>query len=219
MSESFLAFMNFGGPVVLILMVFSVFATTLALLKAWQFFRIRPKLVRPEQIMVYIENSEIRQASILADNQVNPRIKLIKQALQLFDNKSMSVNDIKQELARCARKKIMQLDAYLRPLEVIATIAPLLGLFGTVLGMIEAFQAMEAAGTNVNPAILSGGIWQALLTTAIGLAVAIPVSMVHSYFERKVERQTQSMQDDLARIFFYFAEKNDQQKHADSGSN
>jgi len=214
MSESFLDFMSFGGPVVFILMVLSLFATTLTLLKAGQFFRIRPKAITPEQIMVSIENSDVKQALVLADKQVNPRIELIKQALQLFDDPSMPTRNVQQELSRRARKKVMQLDAYLRPLEVIATIAPLLGLFGTVLGMIEAFQAMEAAGKNVNPAVLSGGIWQALLTTAVGLAVAIPVSMVHSYFERKVERQTQAIQDDLSRIFFYFADKNTPQKMA-----
>lgn len=219
MSESVLAFVNFGGPVVLILILFSVFATTLALLKAWQFYRLRPNVVKPEQVMSHIENSEIRQASILAGNQRNSRVELIKQALQLFDNSSMSASDIQQEMTRRVRKTVSQLDAYLRPLEVIATIAPLLGLFGTVLGMIEAFQAMEAAGKNVNPAILSGGIWQALLTTAVGLAVAIPVSMVHSYFERKVERETQAIQDDLSRVFFYFSQKNNSQTQAGLGIN
>ncbi len=78
---------------------------------------------------------------------------------------------------------------------------PLLGLLGTVIGMIEAFQAMEAAGSQVNPSILSGGIWKALLTTAIGVAVAIPVSIIHSWFERKVEVQATFVQDDLEKLF------------------
>ncbi|MDO6806083.1 MotA/TolQ/ExbB proton channel family protein, partial [Wenyingzhuangia sp. 1_MG-2023] len=87
---------------------------------------------------------------------------------------------LREETLRLARIEVGKLTQGLRPLEVIANIAPLLGLFGTVLGMIEAFQAMEAAGSKVDPAVLSGGIWQALLTTAGGLAVAIPVSMIHS---------------------------------------
>jgi biopolymer transport protein ExbB len=76
----------------------------------------------------------------------------------------------------------------------------LLGLFGTVLGMIEAFRAMEAAGARVDPSILSGGIWQALLTTAVGLGVAIPVSIAHSWLERRVEVEASSMQDKLDRL-------------------
>ena len=104
-------------------------------------------------------------------------------------------------MVRKARLAIEGLGHYLRILEVIASLAPLLGLLGTVLGMIEAFKAMEAAGSQVNPAVLSGGIWQALLTTAIGVAVAIPVSMIHSWFERKIELEASAIQDDIERVF------------------
>jgi biopolymer transport protein ExbB len=62
-------------------------------------------------------------------------------------------------------------------LELISTIAPLLGLLGTVLGMIAAFQALQESGSRADPAILAGGIWEALLTTAAGMAVAIPASI------------------------------------------
>ena len=65
----------------------------------------------------------------------------------------------------------------------------------------DAFQALEAAGRQVNPALLSGGIWKALLTTAAGLAVAIPVSMANSWFERRVEVEYAAMLDVLERIF------------------
>ena len=65
---------------------------------------------------------------------------------------------------------------------------PLLGLLGTVFGMIEAFQQMESAGKSVDPTVLSGGIWEALLTTAAGLSVAIPIVVCESYFRSLVER-------------------------------
>jgi biopolymer transport protein ExbB len=94
-----------------------------------------------------------------------------------------------------------ELRAFLRPLEVIATLSPLLGLLGTVLGMIVAFQQMEAAGRQVDPTVLSGGIWQALLTTAVGLAVAIPVVAVHSWLERKTDRVAHHMNDAVTRVF------------------
>ena len=95
---------------------------------------------------------------------------------------------LREELERVATFRLNQLKMLLRPLEVIANLAPLLGLLGTVLGMIVAFQNMEAAGSRVDPSVLSGGIWQALLTTAVGLAVAIPTVAVHSWLERRVER-------------------------------
>lgn len=65
--------------------------------------------------------------------------------------------------------------------------APLLGLFGTVLGMISAFQALQEAGSQVDPSILAGGIWVALLTTAVGLAVAMPTSVVLSWLEARMD--------------------------------
>ena len=67
-------------------------------------------------------------------------------------------------------------------------VAPLLGILGTVFGMIDAFQHMEMAGNNINPSTLSGGIWEALLTTAVGLSVAIPTVLFESYFRATNEK-------------------------------
>jgi biopolymer transport protein ExbB len=69
---------------------------------------------------------------------------------------------------------------------VIAQMAPLLGLFGTVLGMIDAFQALQEAGDQVDPTVLAGGIWVALMTTAVGLAVAMPTSLILTWLESRV---------------------------------
>ena len=108
---------------------------------------------------------------------------------------------VREEVARYGEEVLSILRSWLRPLEVIASLAPLLGLFGTVLGMIEAFQQLEAAGNQVNPAILSGGIWQALLTTAVGLAVAIPVVAVLSLLERQVERTAHEIDNTVTQVF------------------
>ena len=81
----------------------------------------------------------------------------------------------------------MKLEGGIRFLDFVAQLSPLLGLFGTVLGMIEAFQAMQGAGSQVDPAILAGGIWVALLTTAAGLAVAMPVSAAVTWLEGRLD--------------------------------
>ena len=86
-------------------------------------------------------------------------------------------------------------------LELISTIAPLLGLLGTVLGMIAAFQALQESGSRADPAILAGGIWEALLTTAAGMAVAIPASITLTWFESVVERVRHDLEDIAARVF------------------
>ncbi len=72
-------------------------------------------------------------------------------------------------------------------MEVIATISPLMGLLGTVIGMVKAFNKVAQYKGQVDPSLLAGGIWEALLTTAAGLALAIPVVIMLNYFERKVE--------------------------------
>ena len=157
-----------GGPVVWILALFSVIALTVTLVKIAQFWSMR-----------------------------DARAQLITRTQQLVESAALYGDALHMEVMRQARQTVTGLARYLRVLEVIATLAPLLGLLGTVLGMIEAFQAMEAAGVQVNPAVLSGGIWVALLTTAVGLAVAIPVSLVHSWLERRVEFQAELIQDDV----------------------
>jgi biopolymer transport protein ExbB len=108
---------------------------------------------------------------------------------------------VREEVIRYGGEVLEALRGWLRPLEVIASLAPLLGLFGTVLGMIEAFRQLEAAGNQVNPAVLSGGIWEALLTTAVGLAVAIPAVALLNWLERRVDRLAHEMDNVVTRIF------------------
>lgn len=107
----------------------------------------------------------------------------------------------REEVLRVAKDLLERLRSHLRVLEVIATLSPLLGLLGTVLGMITAFQALESAGNRVDPAILSGGIWEALLTTAVGLSVAIPTVVALNWFERRIERTAHEIEDAATRVF------------------
>ncbi|MEQ9695548.1 MotA/TolQ/ExbB proton channel family protein [Shimia sp. SDUM112013] len=105
------------------------------------------------------------------------------------------------ETTRVAKLEMMELRRGVRPLELVAAIAPLVGLLGTVLGMIEAFQALQEAGSGADPSVLAGGIWEALLTTAAGMAVAIPASLLSSWFESISEREQARMEDVAVRVF------------------
>ena len=107
----------------------------------------------------------------------------------------------REETARVAKKELADAATGLRALELIATIAPLLGLLGTVLGMIAAFQALQEAGNNADPALLAGGIWEALLTTAAGMAVAIPASVALTWFEAVIDRIRRDVEDNATRLF------------------
>lgn len=201
-----------GGPVTALMLLMSMVATCLILSKVWELLRFGTgSQMLAEQALANLQpqspGRDLNEALLLVRNRRSPRLQVLATTLQLGQTPELSQQDFREESLRVARQSLNHMAAGLRPLEVIANLAPLMGLFGTVLGMIEAFQAMEAAGAQVDPSVLSGGIWQALLTTAVGLAIAIPVSMIHSALERRHELETQATQDILDRLFLLFGQR------------
>jgi len=194
-------FLTVGGPVVWILMGFSVIALCIVLVKMWQFAMLRPESTGDVRKSLSAWRRGENQEAIAALKTRRPVSEVTAMAMHGLSRQSADLTLLKEELERVATNRMNQLRAFLRPLEVIATLSPLLGLLGTVLGMIVAFQQMEAAGSQVDPSVLSGGIWQALLTTAVGLIVAIPVVAIHTWLERKVERISALMNDSVTQVF------------------
>lgn len=192
-----------GGPVVYVLAAMSVVALAVSLVKFWQFLSAG---VLFGSARVFAAVRKHRRGQLLAaladlDNRRDVRSSVVRKALRSFPRVHANASDAREEATRLAAEYLGQLQGYLRLLEVIGTLAPLLGLFGTVLGMIEAFRALEGAGHQVDPSILSGGIWQALLTTAIGLAVAVPTMIAFGYFERSLERLARDLDNLIAQVF------------------
>jgi biopolymer transport protein ExbB len=195
-----------GGPVLLILASLSIVALAIVLAKLWQFTRMR--IETPRSVEAALQSwYQDQPAAALAklDDHRQPTAQLVAQAIrglqQIRNQPPAALELLREELRRAANAQFERLRSWLRALEVIAALSPLLGLLGTVLGMIEAFQQLAAAGSRVDPALLSGGIWQALLTTAAGLSVAIPVVLLHSWLERRVERCAHQMEDAVTRVF------------------
>jgi biopolymer transport protein ExbB len=98
-------------------------------------------------------------------------------------------------MVHATEAEVRGLSRYLQALATIGNIAPLLGLLGTVIGMIKAFMVIQQMGGKVNAAVLAGGIWEAMLTTAMGLAVALPALLAHSYLTGQVDRYEARLQD------------------------
>jgi len=190
-----------GGPVVLVLAAMSVLGLAIVMLKCWQFASVRinnRRFIEPA-LEQWRANRTKAVLQALEGKRSPIAVALYSAISGLNNGREQSV--VREESARVAAKQLAELRSYFRPLEVIGILAPLLGLLGTVMGMIEAFRELEAAGSQVNPAILSGGIWEALLTTAVGLIVAIPAVAALNWLERMVERLHQDMQDALTRVF------------------
>ena len=106
--------------------------------------------------------------------------------------KNSSKNWKDQEIETLIHKKFLKSQRFLPSLEIIAQVSPLIGLLGTVIGMIDSFNELELGGSLVDPSILAGGIWTALLTTAMGLIVAIPALISHYFFDKKLTNTVQS---------------------------
>ncbi|MCB9684772.1 MAG: MotA/TolQ/ExbB proton channel family protein [Alphaproteobacteria bacterium] len=104
------------------------------------------------------------------------------------------------EASRAAVAELDRYEAWLALLGYVAQAAPLFGLLGTVIGMVDLFSSMQMAGSDVSTATLSAGIWKALLTTAAGLIVAIPTLGVHLWLSRRLELLQHRMEEGVGRL-------------------
>ncbi|MBJ41070.1 MAG: flagellar motor protein MotA [Gammaproteobacteria bacterium] len=194
-----------GGPVVYILIVLSIYALAVILYKLHIFYEVqffKDDNLSPS-IDLWLTNKQ--KDAYEAINKIDhPETEVISFTMyQLLKHKRLTEKvegNIREEITRLADERINYYSSKLDNLQVIATIAPLLGLLGTVFGMIEAFQQMEAAGKSVDPSILSGGIWEALLTTAAGLSVAIPIVVFESYFRSLIEKFKNNVENAVTKI-------------------
>ena len=193
-----------GGPVVAILLLLSIFVSATILIKLWQFMRmgiggIGGRNRSEKAIQAWLSGQRAQALDLLGDSK-NPVQLVLAHAMRGLLNYPDEEERVREDVERIALQQMTRLRAYLRAIEAIVQVAPLLGLFGTVLGMIGAFRALQSAGAEADPAILAGGIWVALLTTAVGLAIAIPAALVLYWFEGIVERQQQAMEAALTSI-------------------
>lgn len=114
--------------------------------------------------------------------------------------RNMSPEQRKEELLTLGAKEMKGLEKHLWFLSLIADIAPLLGLLGTVTGMVKAFMKIQEFGGKVDASILAGGIWEALITTVAGLSVAIPTMVAYHYLERMVSEFSDFLREVLMRV-------------------
>lgn len=193
--------LQLGGPAMVVLALMSVLGLTLVIVKLWDFSERRigsREFVAPA--IATWERGQPEQAIATLSSSPSPLAAAIAQAMLTLGEAQLSEAQARERIERSALDQIESTRTHLRTLDLIASLAPLLGLLGSVLGMIDAFRALEAAGDRVQPSILFGGIWQALLTTAAGLTIAIPAIVAVGYFERRVEALQQAMESALTQL-------------------
>lgn len=152
-----------------------------------------------------LKRGNVDEAIGLCDDTPGPVAKVVKAAVMHHDR---SRDEIREAVEDVARSEIAHLERYLVILATIAQVAPLLGFFGTVLGMIHMFKDIEKAPL-LSPSALAGGIWEALLTTAGGLAVAIPTYLAYNYLVSRVQNLVLDMEKSANEIVGYLARRAD----------
>ncbi len=196
-----LEWLRLGGPSMLVLGIMSVAAVTLMIVKLWEFSEQKigdTSFVGP--VLQLFEQGRAKDAQARALAVPSPIAKAMVSSIESLCDEALSDAQARERIERDAAEHIERARSRIRSLELIGTLAPLVGLLGTVLGMIEAFQALQAAGDRVEPSVLSGGIWKALITTAAGLMVAIPVMAAAHYLERRVALMKSAMESALTRL-------------------
>lgn len=138
-----------------------------------------------------LRQNRIREAIEICDETEAPVARILKAGILKHDR---SKDDIREAIEEAGRFEIPRLERHLSALATCSTIAPLLGLLGTVQGMIKAFSQIQNKRGQVNPSDLAEGIGNALITTAAGLTVAIPILVVHNYFITRVDNMVLEME-------------------------
>ena len=202
-----------GGNVMYVLLFMSILAMAIILLKLYQFYRsgLRQTAFVGDTLSTLVRG-EYGLALKNLQQQTSPVARVLESAVSFGANPVMSCNDVEAEVGRVGSAQIRNLESWLRGLSSIAHLSPLLGLLGTVTGMIVAFMNLQEAGSQVDPSILSGGIWEALLTTAFGLTVAIPAMAAFYYLEGEVDRVRAAMKDASIQVLRHFGKS----PHVDS---
>lgn len=190
-----------GGVVMIILAVLSVYTIAIILFKLFQFASagiFNTKFVAP--VVHSVRNSELIRAREILGRAKGPVARIMQVALNCVTDREMLQSSREAEITRVGSTDIRYLESHMRGLEMVSNIAPLLGLLGTVIGMVTAFSRLEAAGSRVDPSLLAGGIWEALLTTVGGLVVAIPAVVAYYFFDGLIEKVRGTMKDATSQI-------------------
>jgi len=182
-----------GGPVMVPLGVCSVVALAYAV-ERW--IRLQPRLLGTRafgaELVSTVRERGVEPGRALCSERSTPLARVLDAGLARSEGPTL---EREKAVEDSGAREVKRLSANLQPLVVVAVIAPLLGLFGTVWGMIEAFSNIALEDGLGNPELLASGISQALITTAAGLAIAIPTQAVYYFLRGRIERFARHAED------------------------
>lgn len=188
-----------GGPVILVLLGLSILSLALIVVKLLQLAKVRSGVANRAAAFEQWKSGQKDAAIAAVQAGHSPADRVTAYAMQSL-NSGLSGPVLDAELVRRGNEELAEMSSFIRVLELIAMISPLLGLLGTVLGMIQSFQELELAEGAANASVLAGGIWQALLTTAAGLLVAIPAAIGATLLSSRIESAGQRIESAIGQL-------------------
>ena len=177
-----------GGPIMGLIILCSVMAFAVFLERMWHLRNAKIDTKKfMQNIANKVKNNKVMEALDMCNATKGPIARILKSGIMKYDRQR---TDIKEAIEDAGVHEVPLLERNLGVLATIAHISPLLGLLGTVVGMLKAFQVIEVKAMSmvpVNPGDLAGGIWEALITTVAGLSVAIPTYVAYNYLVSRVD--------------------------------
>jgi len=192
-----LELMRAGGWLMLPILACSIIALAIVMERLWT---LRRRRVIPAGLVTEIREwhclEQLTEERLVEVQDGSPLGRILTAGLV---NREYSREVMKEAIHDTGRQVVAELERYINTLGTIASVTPLLGLLGTVIGMIEVFGVIMEAGVG-DPGVLAGGISKALITTAAGLSVAIPAMMFHHYFNGKIDKLTIGMEEQAMKL-------------------
>jgi biopolymer transport protein ExbB len=184
-----------GGPMMYLIILCSVIAFGIVIERMYNLNKARIDANRfMDEIINVLKRNKIIEAIEMCNKVPGPIAHIVKAGILKHDR---SKAEIKEAVEEAAQLEIPRLEKHMPVLATIAHISPLLGLLGTVTGMIKSFQVIQQkalAMVPVNPGDLAGGIWEALLATLAGLSVAIPTYVAYNYLTSQIDNLVYDME-------------------------
>ncbi len=206
-----------GGFVMYVIVALSIYVLAINFYKGYQFVTggvFNTQFI--DRVMALIKRGELSDASGLLAREPGPIARIMRVSVLSVMNRDITMKSREAEISRVGSGELRYLESHMRGLEMASSVGPLLGLLGTVIGMVEAFAKLSEAGTRVDPSQLAGGIWQALIATVGGLIVAVPAMASYYLIDSIVERVRATMRDVTIQILaledIYIKNEREQEK-------
>lgn len=180
-----------GGPVMIPIIALSIIGLAIILERFWTLWKIRINFQQfAHEIFLFLERGHFQKALERCEKMRNPIGEVFKLGIL---NRTLKREELEAMMEREGEEQIQYLERYLGALLIIVGVEPMLGFLGTIIGLIKAFMTWEQLGANITVSALASGIYQAMITTAAGLIVAIPAFIFYHLIVGRIKNQAQEI--------------------------